>query len=146
MKLIYKGMLYGGVCAKVYLNFKEFGSSVQFPYDGEPYHVVTIGCAQADWVDVHDSIMHEMLEFTLCSMELAYQRWYRHGSDSGDIWFHFSHADYSEAISRASQAMLCFVDEAEKEVDRVYQDMLQKSIDKTCKKVEDEPNADKNNG
>jgi hypothetical protein len=139
MKLIFKGMLSGGYTAKVYLDWNECGSSVEFPHEEEPYHVIRIGCAFPDWSEVFDGILHEMMEFHMCNMELCYQRWFRAGGDSGDVYFQMSHADYSECISRASQGILCFLDIAKKEFDKHQADMLKpKRQTKRIKKEDDE--------
>lgn len=135
-KMIYKGTLGGGCSAKVYLDFGNYGSSVEFPDEKEPYCKVTIGCAFADWSEVFDGIMHEMMEFHMMNMELAYQRWYRAGCDTGDIWFHFSHADYSELISRASQSILCFHDKAREEYNKYVQTQINKQ--KKVKEIKEE--------
>lgn len=147
MKAIYKGMLSGGVCAKVYMDFKDAGSSVEFPHDGEPYHVISIGACFPDWGEVYDGILHEMMELHLCNMELCYQRWYRGGCDSGDVWFHFSHADYSECISRTSQGLLCFVDEAKKVFDNYHNPVVeQDSIKPKIRKDESDDASNTNEG
>ena len=125
-KMIYKGTIGGGVSAKVVMDFGSYGSSVEFPDENNPYCRVTIGCAFADWTEIFDGILHEMMEFHMMNMELAYQRWYRAGCDTGDIWFHMSHADYSEVISRATQSILCFLDKARIEYDTHMQKRIEK--------------------
>ena len=114
-KLIYKGSIGGGLCAKVLLDFNDGSSSVVFPSTNEPYIVITIGSEYDSWVDVYDGILHEIMEMHMMDMELAYQRLYRAGCDTGDVWFRMPHAEYSEAISRTAGTILCFVDKAEKE-------------------------------
>lgn len=138
MKMIFKGMLSGGICAKIFLDFQATGSSVEFPHDAEPYHIIKIGADFDDWCELYDGILHELMEFHMNNMELCYQRWYRAGGDSGDVWFHMSHAEYSECISRAAQGILCFVDEAEKEFDKHQADMVKpkNAKSKTIKKEE----------
>ena len=116
-KLIYKGSISGGMCAKVYLDFEEGGSSVIFPSGDEPYIIISIGSAYDDWYEVYDGALHELMEMHMMTMELSYQRLYRAGCDTGDVWFHFNHGEYSEAISRTAQSMLCFIDKAEKAFD-----------------------------
>lgn len=141
MKLIFKGMLSGGYTAKVYLDWDGYGSSVEFPCDGEPYHIIKIGCAYTEWGEVFDGILHEMVEFHMCNMELCYQRWFRAGGDSGDVYFQMSHAEYSECISRATQGILCFLDIAKKEFDEYQTDMLRsKQQTKLIEKEQDDPN------
>ena len=115
MKLIHKGSIGSGCSAKIYLDWNEGGSSVEYPSGDEPYHIIKIGCGYAQWSDVHEGILHEMVELYMTNMELAYQRWYRCGSDEGDIWFRMSHAEYSECISRASWSILTFIGTAEEE-------------------------------
>ena len=117
----------GGVCAKVYLDFDSTGSSVEFPHDAEPYHVIKIGAFFDDWTEVYDGLLHEVMEFHMNSMELCYQRWFRAGGDSGDVWFHMSHADYSECISRTAQSVVSFVDNAKKEFDIHLQNMVKQN-------------------
>ena len=124
MKQIYKGEIGGGCCAKVRMDFKNCGSSVEFPSDKEPYHLITIGCAFSDWTEIFDSILHELMEMHMCNMELSFQRWYRGGADSGDVWFHMTHAEYSECISRASQSIIPFLHLAKIEFDNYIQDLL----------------------
>ncbi|TRZ48526.1 MAG: hypothetical protein D4S01_10165 [Dehalococcoidia bacterium] len=96
------------------MDYAEQGSSVEFPAN-DPYTIITIGADFDSWSEVFDGILHEMVELHMLSMELGYQRWHRAGCDSGDIWFHMPHAEYSEAISRASQSILCFIELAEKD-------------------------------
>ena len=140
MKIIYEGALSGGIVGKIYLDFKATGSSVEFPWSNEPFHKITIGAGFMDWDEVYDGILHEMMEFHMCNMELCYQRWYRAGSDSGDVSFQMTHAEYSECISRASQSILCFVDIAKKEFDKHLADMLKKKSvkSKPVKKIEND--------
>ena len=54
MKPIFKGMVSGGYTAKIYLAFDECGSSVEFPHDAEPYHVIKIGACFEDWGEVYE--------------------------------------------------------------------------------------------
>lgn len=117
MKLIYKGTLGMGYSAKVFMDFNNMGSSVEYSNGEDPYCIVKIGCAFSDWTEVFDGIMHEMLEFHMMTMELAYQRWHRAGCDTGDVWFHFNHGEYSEMVSRAAQSIMMFLDAAKKEYD-----------------------------
>jgi len=146
MKPIFKGMVSGGYTAKIYLAFDECGSSVEFPHDAEPYHVIKIGACFEDWGEVYDGILHEMMEFHMCNMELTYQRWYRAGSDSGDVWFHMSHAQYSECISRTAQSLLTFVEIAEKEFDLHRESMLKPKPTKTTIKKEEATDETDNKG
>jgi len=117
---IYKGSISGGLCAKVYLDFEEGGSSVIFPSGDEPYVVISVGAGYEEWHEVYDGALHELMEMHMVSMELSYQRLYRAGCDTGDVWFHFNHGEYSEAISRTAQSMLCFIDKAEKVFNDYY--------------------------
>jgi len=140
VKEVFRGSISGGMCAKVILDFKECGSSIYFPEGDEPYAVITIGCNFDDWSEVFDGILHEMMEFHMMSMELAYQRWYRSGCDTGDVWFRMSHADYSEAISRAAQSIMCFLDEAKTQFDKHQKAEKSKKDKKGPKKPVDKTN------
>ena len=145
MKEIFKGMLSGGYSAKVYLDFKGFGSSVDFPNDEESFHIIKIGAGFPEWDEVYDGILHEMMEFHMCNMELTFQRWYRAGGDSGDIWFHMNHAEYSECISRASQSILCFVDIAKKEFD-IHIKKVHTTPNKSKKLIKEDATNERDNG
>lgn len=115
MKQVHKGEIGAGFVAKVLLDFEGQSSSVEFPTNDEPYLIITIGANFGDWGEVFDGILHELMEFHMISMELGYQRYYRAGCDTGDIWFRMSHAEYSEVVSRASQSILSFIPKAQKE-------------------------------
>lgn len=137
MKLIYTGIISGGYSAKVHIAFEDYDSSVEFPTDEQPYCMVKIGGASNDWSEIFDGILHEMMEFHMTNMELAYQRWFRVGCDTGDVWFTMSHAEYSECISRASYSILLFMDIAKKEFDK-HMKVLHSSPSKPKKIKKDE--------
>lgn len=148
MKEIYKGTLCGGYSAKVFLDFKECGSSIEFPNQEEPYCIIKIGCAFGDWVEVFDGVLHEMMEFHMGNMECCYQRWFRAGCDTGDIWFSMSHGEYSEIISRTSQSMMMFIDKAKEEYFK-HKEAEEKEADdkatrKTIKKTEETSTDERN--
>ena len=114
-KQIYKGSISGGQCGKVFMDYDDASSSVEFPGGSEPYVIITIGCYYDDWCDIYEGILHEVVEYHMMNMELAYQRAYRAGNDTGDVWFHMDHAQYSEVIARTAQTIQCFIENARSE-------------------------------
>ena len=111
---IFKGCESGGIPIRVYMDFDELNSSVEFPEDPNPYHIITIGCNSMDWDCVFDGMMHELMEFNLIMMNSTFNKFNNIGNDSGDALFVFDHATFSEVVFRTSSTMNMFLPKATK--------------------------------
>ena len=75
--------------------------------DGSKLAFIEIGADYQFWGQIIGTLLHEIFEATLMTMRCRYFQTNEMAFDTSKTFFHFDHAQYTEACDRAGEYMGC---------------------------------------